>query len=257
MGSSSVYCNDNKSKCNTASGVAKCDCLDGYGGKNCDSDIDECVESYPCPKVGSFCVDMDPPKKYECKCFRGFDPVYSDQNVLVSCIESNKCSNNACHEDAECVETTSRRGSKCVCKNGFIGDGKKCSPNFITPSLMPTALKTPMNNPSTTPRPTVPTTPMPTPRKFVGGSCISSNECATENSHCVSGKCICIPGYVQSRNRCVQINECRDSKLNKCDRNAVVKILLVATNALAKMDFWIYLHLVFLEASVWQELLSQ
>jgi hypothetical protein len=50
-------------------------CPDGYGGINCKSGVDECTASaYPCTggkKEGSFCVDYDPPLKFNVVAFLG------------------------------------------------------------------------------------------------------------------------------------------------------------------------------------------
>ena len=41
-----------------------------------------------------------------------------------------------CHKDAECVEKKDEKDKKeCICKKGFIGDGKMCIGKFIVERL--------------------------------------------------------------------------------------------------------------------------
>ena len=46
-----------------------CDCINGFEGTNCETDINECT-SEPCEN-GATCVDL--PGKFECICAPGFE----------------------------------------------------------------------------------------------------------------------------------------------------------------------------------------
>jgi Calcium-binding EGF domain len=185
-------------------------CPDGYAGINCKDDLDECKASpYPCAggtKVGSFCVDYDPPQKYKCGCLPGYEailPKASDvkDNVPIEwrplkCVPKDACVGVVCHEDASCKVSTSNT-AVCICNDNLVGDGiTTCSPPPKTP---------PVKTPS-----------------FV---CKSDLNCTMklENSLCIAGVCTCKKGFYQSngKGQCISENQCADGFPNDCHKNAI------------------------------------
>ena len=219
---SKAYCRKDKQICDTSSGTARCVCSDGWRGKNCDEDIDECFERYPCPgvkDVDSFCVDYDPPIRYKCQCMRGYKAVYLDSDSSendpyytfhpVDCIKVDSCTDNPCHTDAVCSENSSDIGFTCSCKKGLVGDGiTSCS---VIPTASPTVLAP---FPKQTAYPT-------TKEASLDHFCTLTNECTVLHSHCVFGKCTCQEGFVRRKFGCINVNECKSGYLNSCHRNAV------------------------------------
>ena len=116
-------------------------CPDGYGGANCNVGVDECKSSsYPCTggkKEGSFCVDMDPPKKYKCGCLPGYDAVLPHPSEIIDnvtadwrplmCVPRDVCVGFVCHEDATC-SVSSNNTAVCSCIDDLIGDGLPNAP---------------------------------------------------------------------------------------------------------------------------------
>ena len=219
-----VFCVTNRTTCeiNITSGDPFCRCIDGYGGDQCQEDVDECVESYPCAggdKNTSFCVNHFPPEKYKCGCRDGYDAVLPSEitdPVPVSwrplkCLPNPAPTNptpkptpeptrtptpspNACTSDSECgirLDNAECVGGSCVCKKGF----------FRTPGL---------------------------------GKCENENECQDDGRNdchryatCVDTEgsylCICNDGFHDFNSTlppgrdCAQTNECLDPTQNDCE----------------------------------------
>jgi Calcium-binding EGF domain/EB module len=90
----------------------------------------------------------------------------------------------------------------CACAEGYTG--RRCQdlirePEPKPPSGMPTF----------------------SPTVFaLGRSCTQQSDCATLNSECTEGECKCKPGFERRKGQCKDIDECKDYKDNKCDKNA-------------------------------------
>jgi hypothetical protein len=168
-------------------------CPDGFNGTNCANNINECQTSpYPCAggnRIGSFCVDYDPPKKFKCGCLPGYEallPNASDvmDNVTVEwrplkCLAKDVCVGVVCHEDASCI-VSSNNTAVCVCNGDLIGDGiANCSP-------APKAVASIGTKP-------------PAAQSKSGTICNVDSDCdKLENSVCVDGVCKCKTGFYQS-----------------------------------------------------------
>ena len=179
-----------------------CQCLEGYAGREC-RPVNECQLSASCPE-GSVCVDMDPPIMYKCVCKKGYTPIYPEStgssDILAmyhpeACEDVNECEAEVypCHKDALC---TNEVGSyTCVCKVGFVGDGKvSCVPPTPVPTRAPT---------------------------FPPGACNSNAGCVNSNQQCVNSLCVCLPGYFKVGPNCQDIVNCDEAgKNNNCDPQA-------------------------------------
>ncbi|XP_060561687.1 fibropellin-1-like [Ruditapes philippinarum] len=86
-----------------------CVCVDGYGGKNCEIDIDEC-SSDPCTNGGT-CKDLV--NGYECTCIAGYDGTTCDNNI-------DECSNDPCKNGGTCTDLVN--GYECECVPGYDTD---------------------------------------------------------------------------------------------------------------------------------------
>mmetsp|Transcript_16301 Transcript_16301/g.24664 ORF Transcript_16301/g.24664 Transcript_16301/m.24664 type:complete len:486 (+) Transcript_16301:176-1633(+) len=129
-----------------------CACAEGYSGDGwrCQP-INECEEAYPCPPVGSFCVDTSPTDQdypmYKCGCLRGYEAGETDTHGAKTCNEikggpreeSGKEIEEESGEDIEeesgeesdevveesCVDTCTGNNKECVddecvCKAGYF-----------------------------------------------------------------------------------------------------------------------------------------
>lgn len=212
-----IWCRTNKTTCNTApeTGQPVCKCMDGFTGKLCQDNIDECAGSYPCvggDKSTSFCVNQDPPAKYECGCRVGYHAVLPDQKDVedpvpaewrpIKCVPKDNCLGSPCHVDAICTNVPPD-DFNCTCKSPLIGNG-------ITSCILP---------PSASP------TPKPTPTLRPTPECTVDDDCAgNELFTCVDGVCVCAKGYFRTpgKGSCQNENECAEGYSNDCDkRNAI------------------------------------
>ncbi|KAL9952639.1 hypothetical protein ACROYT_G039917 [Oculina patagonica] len=83
-----------------------CDCVSGYTGRLCETDINEC-SSNPCLN-GATCVDQV--NGYVCNCQPGYAGVNCETNI-------NECSSNPCLNGATCVDQVN--GYVCYCRPGY------------------------------------------------------------------------------------------------------------------------------------------
>ena len=72
----------------------ECLCEEGYGGENCDMDLDVCGHQQPCA-TGATCTSTGP-DQYVCTCPTGFTGTNCD-------METDECSPNPCQNGAICV----------------------------------------------------------------------------------------------------------------------------------------------------------
>eukprot|EP00795_Rhopilema_esculentum_P005336 gene5336-507_t len=108
------------SQCLNKSSDYKCTCLEGYTGKNCDIDVNECLEgTHNCP-TNADCTNTV--GLFTCKCKTG----YSGDGII-TCTDANECQDNTynCHSNAQCKNTI---GSfTCTCEEGYSGNGVACT----------------------------------------------------------------------------------------------------------------------------------
>ena len=78
----------------TCNAPFKCDCKNGWGGWQCDKDLNFCTNHRPC-KNGATCLNTG--EDYTCSCPIGF----SGRNCEVRV--QNKCLENPCKNDGECL----------------------------------------------------------------------------------------------------------------------------------------------------------
>ncbi|XP_060570056.1 uncharacterized protein LOC132728427 [Ruditapes philippinarum] len=111
----------NEGNCTNESNGYLCVCHGGYGGKNCEYDINEC-ESDPCENDGT-CLDHL--NGFNCSCADGFTGTYCEINI-------NECSSHPCQNNGICEDGINMY--ICECPPGFEGthcetDIDECSPN--------------------------------------------------------------------------------------------------------------------------------
>uniref|UniRef100_A0A915PS56 Uncharacterized protein n=1 Tax=Setaria digitata TaxID=48799 RepID=A0A915PS56_9BILA len=105
----------------TASGEFSCVCMKGTTGPNCNTDINECIESDKLCFNGGICVNTF--GSWYCDCPSG----YTDPYCMT---HSNQCEPNPCLNGASCLDYGSRY--ECICRNAFYGRNceKICPPGF-------------------------------------------------------------------------------------------------------------------------------
>jgi Calcium-binding EGF domain/EB module len=107
-----------------------------------------------------------------------------------------------CIEERQVCDKSSGEAT-CICADGWTGS--KCQELIDEPPSMP---------------PTKMPTSAPLALARLGGACNPSKECATKNSHCFEGKCLCESGFISRKGHCININECERDFDNGCDVNA-------------------------------------
>jgi len=188
-------CNTKYENCNN--GI--CECKLGYGGSNCDKDLNECVDLDPnaCSFPGGYCVNHSPSgNRYSCGCDtrmgRWRVGNETDEHGPTTCEDVNECfgRQTPCHDLATCENTP---GSfQCTCLDGYAGDGV----NSCT--LIPEVVLTTCAN----------------------------LDCNMITSYCdevgETPKCRCNDGYIQfnGKGKCHDTNECANRKNNNCHRFA-------------------------------------
>uniref|UniRef100_A0AAF5Q282 EGF-like domain-containing protein n=2 Tax=Wuchereria bancrofti TaxID=6293 RepID=A0AAF5Q282_WUCBA len=87
----------------------ECVCLNGYSGKNCSRDEDDCIEN-SCA-VGSTCIDGI--AKYTCACPPG--------RIGLFCHLDDPCMQKPCGNGSECILDTASGEFSCNCMKGTTG----------------------------------------------------------------------------------------------------------------------------------------
>lgn len=106
----SVPC-QNGGTCLDGIGDYTCLCVDGFGGKHCEIDVDECV-SAPCHN-GATCNQYV--NSYTCTCPLGFSGINCQTN-------DEDCTESSCMNGGKCVDGINNY--TCICQPGLVS----CSP---------------------------------------------------------------------------------------------------------------------------------
>jgi hypothetical protein len=122
QGACASYPCQNGATCNAFNSTYSCDCTAGYGGVNCQLNVNECA-SLPCLNGGQ-CIDAL--NSYTCVCGSGFSGVFCQTDL-------DECASNPCRNSGTC-----RDGS-----NGFTCD---CVPQYTGPTCNLDANECAVNN---------------------------------------------------------------------------------------------------------------
>ncbi|KXJ18052.1 Fibropellin-1 [Exaiptasia diaphana] len=101
-----------------------CECIPGYAGKNCQTDVDECAKK-PCQN-GAKCIDGV--NAYKCECAPGFNGKNCENNV-------DECAKKPCQNGGKCTDGVN--SYTCKCAAGYTGpncetNADDCVPNPCT-----------------------------------------------------------------------------------------------------------------------------
>ncbi|CAI9715910.1 sushi, von Willebrand factor type A, EGF and pentraxin domain-containing 1-like [Octopus vulgaris] len=106
---------ENNGICHNNYGNFTCECLDGYEGKLCEKNIDECLKG-KCYNGGT-CYDGI--FKFSCKCRSGYTGPQCEEEI-------NECESSPCKNNGSCEDQLN--GFKCYCPQQF--SGKYCENEF-------------------------------------------------------------------------------------------------------------------------------
>lgn len=180
-------CTDNCATGAVCSGDAAtptCTCAPGTEGNPDDTGGDGCVAADECG-TGSPCgaqgVCLERPDGYACECAAGY------RRQGGTCVDIDECADGVdlCDDNATCENNPG--GHDCTCSRGFTGDGLSCAD--------------------------------------VDECALGSDDCLADTGVCSNTFgafiCACAPGYGgDGRDSCVNLDECADAALNRCDDNA-------------------------------------
>ncbi|KAJ8873823.1 hypothetical protein PR048_024659 [Dryococelus australis] len=110
----------NAYSCQNLVGDYRCKCQQGWAGKNCDHNINDCVGQC---QHGATCIDLV--NDYHCAC----QPGYTGRDCHT---DIDDCESNPCKNGGECSDQVN--GYRCICPVGFMGeqcevDHDHCSPD--------------------------------------------------------------------------------------------------------------------------------
>ncbi|CAG9535345.1 unnamed protein product [Cercopithifilaria johnstoni] len=107
--SSDNLCKNGGTCVNVGTNDYKCVCLNGYYGKNCSINEDDCIENSCAP--GSTCIDGI--AKYTCACPSG--------KIGLFCHLDDPCMQKPCGNGSECIADTASGEFLCNCMKGTTG----------------------------------------------------------------------------------------------------------------------------------------
>lgn len=93
-----------------------CECMSGYNGLTCETDLNECVSS-PCEHNGT-CIDHV--NGYECQCTPGYTGVTCHERLLLNNSSNSPCFSFPCQHSATCKALNST-SFVCNCTKGYQG----------------------------------------------------------------------------------------------------------------------------------------
>ncbi|XP_046349729.2 IgGFc-binding protein-like isoform X2 [Haliotis rufescens] len=109
QGCNSSLCSNN-STCSAVQHAYQCQCMDGFGGAHCETDIvDDCL-SHKCSDAQGVCVDAI--NSYICNCSAGFTGQQCEQNI-------DDCKGVVCKNNGTCIDGTN--SYTCQCLTTFTG----------------------------------------------------------------------------------------------------------------------------------------
>ena len=216
-------CPKETSTCMNTPGSFRCACKEGYGGPKCE-DINECLGANSadiCRGKNQKCSNTI--GAYVCVCEQGYEMIGGVCLDIDECKIGSNGSETACHRYADCTNT---EGSfECKCKPGYLGDGKRCGLYNVCEAGLHDCHEHAV---CTTPE--IGEYVCTCPGGFLGDglNCVDINECelaidsCSEDEECIntvgSFKCVCPDGYKfdDNKNRCVDVNECRELDYDIC-----------------------------------------
>ena len=99
----------------------RCECIDGFSGRSCDINIDECAEhdadgnSHACSSTGD-CVDEI--ASFSCDCYPGYTGEQCEVNI-----DDCQLHDRPCNANGTCVDGVN--SFSCVCRPGYAG--RRCT----------------------------------------------------------------------------------------------------------------------------------
>lgn len=178
-----------------------CNCMPGYTGTNCETNIDDCVAD-PCRNGGS-CIDLV--NGYKCVCKIPYTGRNCDYKL-------DPCQPNRCHNGAKCTPSSNYQDFSCSCPLGYTG-------RLCDQDINECALSSPCRNGATCKN-------IPGGYKclcakgYEGRDCtINTDDCASfpcsNGGTCLDGigdyTCICTDGF-EGKQCQIDIDECASSK---------------------------------------------
>merc|ERR1712151_816466 len=102
----------NGAKCIDQVGSFKCECAQGWSGKTCTEDVDECkANTFTCPDH-STCQNRN--GDYTCVCKAGYE------GDAKKCTEIDECKSKPCLNNGVCLDQVN--GFKCICAYPYSGE---------------------------------------------------------------------------------------------------------------------------------------
>ncbi|XP_037817925.1 cubilin homolog [Lucilia sericata] len=200
-----------------------CECTEGYTGKTCEKDVDECYlfagTDLGCQNNG-ICINT--PGSYKCNCAKEFSGSHCRLRNVVCHQEQSRelCSHGTC------VPANNQQGYTCICEQGWIRNTTSLSCDVDVNECE--GLSNPCHSQCINLPGSFKCGPCPAGYTGNGITCLDINECSTNNGGCSllpKVRCIntegsyfcasCPPGWVGDGHTCelAPSNSCNDEKI--------------------------------------------